>query len=125
MRILQFSTITLAAALLGLGAAHAADPEGGAQAKAAPVDRAWVEQKVNTCAGCHGATGAEPIQDYPIIAGQYRSYLVHSLKGYRDGERENPIMSGQATGLTDAQIEALARYFSRQESPLHVPALTR
>lgn len=123
MRILQFPILTLVAALLGVGTVHAADTEeGGGKAE---VDQAWLKQKVNTCAGCHGPTGADPIQDYPVIAGQYRNYLVYSIKGYRDGERQNPIMSGQAKGLSDAQIEALARYFSRQESPLHVPALTR
>lgn len=122
MRILQFPILTLLAALLSVGTAHAAGGEDGGEAK---VDRAWLEQKVKTCAGCHGPSGAEPIQDYPIIAGQYKNYLVHSMKGYRDGERQNPIMSGQAKGLSDAQIEALARYFARQESPLHVPALTR
>lgn len=123
MRILQFPITILLAALLGAGAVHAADAEG--KADQPKVDRAWVEKKAQTCAGCHGPTGAEPIADYPIIAGQYKSYLVHTLKAYRDGERSNPIMSGQAQGLTDAQIRALADYFSRKESPLHVPALSR
>lgn len=120
MRILHLPTILVAAAVLTTGVARAeSEPK-------QPVDRAWLEQKLQTCASCHGKNGAEPIApNYPIIAGQHASYLEYSLKGYRDGTRNNAIMSGQAQGLSDAQIEALAKYFSRQESPLHVPSLKR
>lgn len=124
MRSIQMMAILVSAAALGVGGAHAAE-DGGAEAKEAKVDRAWIEQRTQTCAGCHGPKGAAPIADYPVIAGQYKSYLVHSLKAYRAGERGNPIMAGQVRGLTDARIEALADYYARQESPLHVPALDR
>lgn len=115
-------TIIFSAAVLGAGGVYAAEAEDDAKAK---VDRAWVERRAQTCAACHGQKGAAPIADYPTIAGQYKSYLVHALKAYRDGERENPVMSAQARGLMDAQIEALAGYYARQDSPLHVPALKR
>jgi cytochrome c553 len=88
------------------------------------VDDPWVERTAQTCAGCHGQKGVAGIADYPTIAGQYKSYLVHALKAYRDGKRANPIMSAQVQSLTDAQIEALADYYARQPSPLHVPSLT-
>lgn len=117
MRSFRILTIMLSAAVLATGTARAADAEG------AKVDRAWLEQKAQTCAGCHGAKGVAQVADYPTIAGQYKSYLIYTLEAYRDGERRNPIMSGQAQGLTDAQIEALAEYYSRQPSPLHVPSL--
>lgn len=124
MRSIQMMAILVLAAVLAVGGAQAAE-NGGAGAKEAKVDRAWIEQRAQTCAGCHGQNGAAPIANYPVIAGQYKSYLVHSLKAYRDGKRGNPIMAGQARGLTDAQIEALAGYYARQDSPLHVPALGR
>ncbi|MES1944615.1 cytochrome c, class I [Salinisphaera sp. PC39] len=128
MPILRLTTTLFLTAVLGAGAAQAADSgrgHGGDAAEAKP-DRAWLEQKLKTCASCHGPNGAQPIApNYPIIAGQHKSYLVYSLEGYRDGKRNNAIMAGQAQGLSDAQIQALADYFSRQESPLHTPSLQR
>lgn len=101
-------------------AAYLSQSGGSTEGRGAGVPDAWVEQRAQTCAGCHGPKGASPIANYPIIAGQYKSYLVRTLRDYRDGKRQNPIMSGQVQGLTDAQIEALADYYARQESPLHV-----
>jgi len=118
-------TALATAAFLGLSGAAVAAEQGGHGDKNAspPHDQAWVQNKARTCASCHGDKGVSQTPMYPIIAGQHRSYLVHSLKAYRDGERENAIMAGQVQGMTDAQIKALAEYYSRQESPLHVPSL--
>ena len=76
-----------------------------------------------TCAGCHGETGnGMPGQDQnPKLGGQYESFIVQALKDYRSGDRRNAIMSGFASGLTIGQIEALAAYFSSQESDLSAP----
>lgn len=101
-------------------AAYLSQSEGSTEGQGARTPDAWVEQRAQTCAGCHGPKGATPIANYPIIAGQYKSYLIRTLQDYRDGKRQNPIMSGQVQGLTDAQIEALAGYYARMASPLHV-----
>lgn len=76
-----------------------------------------------TCAACHGPTGnGMPGQEQnPKLGGQYESFIVQALKDYRSGERKNAIMSGFAGGLTIAQIEALAAYFSSQEGDLSAP----
>ena len=81
-------------------------------------DAAAGAEKSATCAACHGAQGIGEIVSYPILAGQYASYLEHALKSYRDGSRENAIMAGFAGALTDEDIEDLAAYFASQESPL-------
>ncbi len=81
-------------------------------------DAAAGAEKSATCAACHGAQGIGEIASYPILAGQYASYLEHALKSYRDGSRENAIMAGFAGALTDEDIEDLAAYFSSQEGPL-------
>lgn len=64
------------------------------------------------CAGCHGPAGVSPNPEWPNIAGQNKGYLVSSLKGFRDGTRNNPMMSPVAKGLSDGDIETLATYFS-------------
>ncbi|HWP95137.1 MAG TPA: cytochrome c [Gammaproteobacteria bacterium] len=77
------------------------------------------EKAETVCAACHGAGGAKPLlPEYPILAGQYADYLEQTLKDYRSGVRNNPIMKGQAAALTDQEIRDLAAYFARQPSPL-------
>jgi cytochrome c553 len=67
------------------------------------------------CASCHGADGAKTISgDYPILAGQYRDYLVQALKDYKSGKRKNPIMAGIISGVDEKDFEAIAEFFSRQ-----------
>lgn len=79
------------------------------------------EEKLAACGACHGENGAKPIlPEYPVLAGQHPDYLAWALRNYRDGRRNNPIMSAQvqALQLTDADIKALAKFFAAQESPL-------
>ena len=76
------------------------------------------EDAAATCVACHGEAGAKPIANYPIIAGQRESYLLHTMISYRDGERENAVMAQQMAGLTDIDLANLAAYFAAQESSL-------
>ncbi len=108
-----------AASAVGL----AADKSEGHAKGDAPHDQAWIKEKTQVCAGCHGADGVSQTDTFPTIAGQYESYLIHSMQGYRSGERKNGIMAAQVQGLTNAQIKALAEHYSRLKSPLYIPAL--
>jgi cytochrome c553 len=73
------------------------------------------------CAACHGADGAKPsAPENPILAGQHYDYLVKSLKDYRSGKRDNPVMKGFAAALSDRDIENLAAWFASQRSGLYV-----
>ncbi|MEM6988064.1 MAG: cytochrome c [Pseudomonadota bacterium] len=67
-----------------------------------------------TCAACHGADGNSAIPVNPKLAGQYDSYLIHALKSYRSGARQNAIMAGFAANLSDQDIADLAAYFAAQ-----------
>jgi len=55
-----------------------------------------------------------------VLAGQYADYLVHALKQYRSGERENALMAPWVSDLSDADIADLAAYYSSLEK-LQVP----
>lgn len=66
-----------------------------------------------TCANCHGTTGTT-VGAMPSLAGQQKSYIVEQMKLFRDGKRPATIMHQIAKGYTDAQIEAVAEYFSKQ-----------
>lgn len=81
-------------------------------------DPARGEEKSATCVACHGARGAEPTGNFPILAGQHAKYLAHTIRGYRSGSRANAVMAPLAASLSDEDIEDLAAYFASQPSPL-------
>jgi len=54
-------------------------------------------------------------EEYPILAGQHRDYLVMALKAYRSGARDHAVMSSFARNLSDQDIDDLAVWFSRQD----------
>ena len=71
-----------------------------------------------TCAACHGTNGNSTQATNPKLAGQYESYIKHALTAYRSGERQNAIMSGFASQLSDSDIKKLAKYFSSQKGTI-------
>ena len=90
----------------------------------APEGAKLIEAK--GCIACHGKDGNGVVlatnntdPQYPILAGQYASYLEFALKAYRGGTRKNIIMAGFAANLTDAEIKSLAQYLATQPSKLH------
>lgn len=72
------------------------------------------QTKSKTCAACHGADGNSTVPNFPKLAGQQYTYIIHALKAYRSGDRKNAIMGAQAKNLSDQDMEDLAMYFSRQ-----------
>ena len=83
--------------------------------------RSQVKSKATnqSCIDCHGKEGNAPLDPtYPKLGGQYPDYIAHSLQMYRDGDREHPLMSGQAKDLTDQEIADLAAFFSTRPSQL-------
>lgn len=68
--------------------------------------------KAAVCAGCHGANGISGNDAWPNLAGQKATYLANQLKAFRDGTRNNPMMSGMAKPLSDDDIANLAAYYS-------------
>ena len=77
---------------------------------AADIDAA--RAKATVCAACHGPKGVSTNPEWPNLAGQQDKYLAMQLKAYRNGSRKNNLMSPQAAGLSDADIDNLAAYFA-------------
>jgi cytochrome c553 len=71
--------------------------------------------KAATCIACHGQNGISSSPAWPTLADQHEDYLVHALGQYRSGERRNAVMMPMATGLSDADIKALAAYYAGLE----------
>ena len=109
-------SMTLRAATLCLALAFSAS------AFAAPTGNiAAGKAKAQTvCAACHGADGNKTLDGtYPKLAGQYSDYLSKALHDYKSGKRKNPIMAGQAQGLSDQEIADLSAYFGSLNSEIH------
>ena len=68
------------------------------------------------CTGCHGPQGRGGGL-FPRIAGQPAGYLQRQLRDFRAGRRDNPMMQPVAARLSDADIAALADYFSSLHPP--------
>ena len=74
------------------------------------------QSKSVTCAACHGPDGNSVNPEWPSIAGQHQSYLQSQLTAFRDGARQNALMSPQAMNLSDEDIADLAAYYAAQAS---------
>ncbi len=79
------------------------------------------KDKSTTCSACHGADGNADNKMYPRLAGQYKNYLIHALNAYKSGERNNAIMSGFASGLSEQDIIDLSTYYSKQKGLKIIP----
>lgn len=93
-----------------------------------------------TCDTCHGAGGMAQFkldgdavvaagEENPVLAGQYKSYLIYALKQYRDdplnmqdGTRQHNIMRTNATQLSIEEIELIAEYLAGNASSLAAQA---
>ncbi len=75
-------------------------------------DAAAGKEKAAVCSGCHGVDGKAITPDYPNLAGQHAGYMAKQLTAYRDGERNNQLMSPMAAALSDQDILDLSAYFS-------------
>ncbi len=71
---------------------------------------------VRKCASCHGVDAEKAaLNRSQIIAGWDKKRIISALKGYQDGSYGSSlkgIMKGQASALSDEQIEAVAEYIS-------------
>ncbi len=99
----------------------AALPRGRPAAVALPAERKLYQEGdaargLASCASCHGATGMGMADgSSPAVAGQQMFYLREQLLNWHLGLRNNSAgrsMNRAADPLTEAEIEALARYMA-------------
>ena len=72
------------------------------------------QTKSTPCVACHGIDGNSANPEWPSIAGQHESYVARQLRAFRAGERQNPLMSPMAAGLSDEDFADLAAFYSSQ-----------
>ena len=70
------------------------------------------------CGACHGQNGVALVPGAPNLAGQNQRYLVAQLQMIKSGARAAPLMAGQLTNLSAADLENVAAYFSAMPAPV-------
>ena len=83
----------------------------GASALALAQDPDHARLLAATCANCHGTDGRSQ-GGMPALTGLASSRIVEQMQDFKSGKRTATIMHQLSRGYTDAEIDALAGYFS-------------
>jgi cytochrome c553 len=97
--------------------APAAPAPANAEAATKPGNAAAGQAKAAACGACHGLDGNSSDPQYPKLAGQSEQYIVRQLENFKSGKRQNPIMLGMATPLSEQDMHDIGAYFA-SKTPL-------
>ena len=108
----------LAGLVLALGSALAAAqqaPPHGTNFAAPNLSPKGVQSMAAGCSMCHGTNG-KPVANSTVgaLAGRPRAEIVQSMAQFKAGTKPATIMHQVARGYSEAEVAALADYFSAQ-----------
>jgi cytochrome c553 len=107
------------AALLGCSEGEQTAQKAPAQPSGdAAAGKSFAERE---CKGCHGLDGKGAAPAIPHLAAQRESYLLASLRAYKEGKRVHAALKEIAAHMSDADARNLAAFYSRLPP---VPAAT-
>lgn len=81
-----------------------------------PGDATAGQAKAAVCGACHGLDGNSSDAQYPKLAGQNEAYIARQLTDFKSGKRQNPIMLGMATPLSEQDMHDVGAYFASKVS---------
>ena len=87
-----------------------------AAAPAAKPDLAKGQAVAQVCAACHTADGSRGSPANPIIAGQHPEYIAKQLAEFKSGKRNNAIMKGFATALSNEDMRNVAAFYASKSA---------
>ncbi len=95
-------------AVLAAGPAAAPAPAAEAKKPAKPDLVKGEASFTAVCVACHAADGNSAIAANPKLSQQHPEYLIKQLQEYKSGKRNNAIMKGFATALSDDDMKNIA-----------------
>lgn len=104
--------VLLALAGLTMAAGALANPT-PAPVPADPAKGKLIAEQI--CAACHGVDGNSVAAANPVLAGQHPDYIVKQLTEFKSGKRNNAIMLGMASSLSDQDMKNVAAWFGTQK----------
>ncbi|MBP5989653.1 MAG: c-type cytochrome [Piscinibacter sp.] len=80
-----------------------------------PVEAAETaaQRFASECSGCHGAEGVSTTPLVPSLAGQPSFYAITQLFLFRQGRRQNALMTAVAKDMSDAELRAFSDLIGR------------
>ena len=98
-------------------AEHGAAPAAHAVAKVVKPDLAKGEASFGAvCAACHGVDGNSGTPANPKLAQQHPEYLIKQLQEFKSDKRNNPIMKGFASALSDEDMKNIAYWVGSKKA---------
>lgn len=99
-----------------VAAPAAAAPAAATPSAPAKPDLAKAEGTYNAvCVACHGVDGNSAIPANPKLAQQHPEYLAKQLQEYKSGKRNNAVMKGFASLLSDDDMVAMAAFLTAKK----------
>ena len=69
-----------------------------------------------TCVACHTNDGSRGSAANPILQGQHADYLAKQLSEFKAGKRQNAIMTGMASALSEVDMKNVAAFYSGKQA---------
>jgi sulfide dehydrogenase cytochrome subunit len=82
--------------------------------QAQPATPEDLERLVAQCGSCHGMDGNSNNKAMPSFAGISENYFKYAVESYKNGNRKSDLMKSFVANLSPEEIDALAKYYSRQ-----------
>lgn len=109
IKVFQLAVIVILSSSLNVGAENSLNE----------FDLAAMKKIVNgLCIACHAVDGNSQLSINPKIASQHSAYLTKQLMNFKSGLRNNAVMAGMVSNLSDKDMENLGIYFSEQKLKL-------
>lgn len=97
--------------------AHSHAAAAAAPVKVAKPDLAAGQAKfAAVCVACHAADGNSTITVNPKLAQQHPEYLIAQLQAFKSGKRNNAVMKGFASELSDSDMKNIAYWLTSQKA---------
>lgn len=113
MKLVARLLSSLALALVG-GHAYAVESVSPAASAADANKGAAISNGV--CVACHTNDGSRGSPANPILQGQHPEYLAKQLAEFKAGIRENAIMRGMASALSDTDMKNVAVFYAGKQA---------
>ena len=98
-------------------AEHASAPAAHVAVEVVKPDLAKGEASFGAvCAACHGADGNSGTPANPKLAQQHPEYLIKQLQEFKSGKRNNAIMKGFASALSDEDMRNIAYWVGSKKA---------
>nr|WP_315228485.1 c-type cytochrome [uncultured Albidiferax sp.] len=112
---LLVSLLTAAALASPFVSAFAAEEKPAAPMAAKPDLVKGEASFTAVCAACHGADGNSAIAANPKLSQQHPEYLVKQLQEFKSGKRNNAVMKGFASTLTDDDMRNISYWVASKK----------